>query len=204
MRNFSKFTSVVMIIALIAVSFLIAPITANAEGSVQLYFKNSGGWDKVYCYIWQGSGPVKGTDPWPGAEMPKIEGSEDWYQVEYTAGTEFQVIFNDNGTPSLTQTGNLTSDLTADKEAYWFVLDGASTEEGTSDGYTAGGLQVTVLTEAPEGFATVETSDSEAAPVTDTASKELPKTGENTFPTPVILAVIGIILGIVIFSFRKK
>lgn len=202
MRNFRKITSMVMIIALIAVGFFTAPITANAEGSIKLYFKNSGGWDKVYCYIWQGSGPVKGTDPWPGAEMTKVEGSEDWYQVEYTAGTAFQVIFNDNGTPNLTQTGNLTADLTADKEAYWFVLDGGSTEEGTTDGYTAGGLQVTVLTEAPEGFVTAETADSEITIVT--ASEELPKTGENPFPVPVILAVLGLISGVVILTFSKK
>ncbi len=202
MKNLKRAAAGVMVFVLMLVSAFAMPKAARAEGSIDLYFQNTESWESVYVYIWQGSGPVKGTASWPGAEMTPAEGTEDWYHVEYTAGTPFQVIFNNNGIPSAQQTGNLPADLEADAEAYWFVIDGATTEEGTSDGITPSGLQVTVLTEAPEGFPAAEAVPDEAVTETAEAAGDVPKTGDNT------AAVIGILaaamFGTAAVILRKK
>ncbi|WP_066714771.1 starch-binding protein [Clostridium sp. Marseille-P299] len=213
MKTLKKFFVSFMTLALLVLSFAAMPLKAKAESSVMIYFQNSEGWSDVYCYIWQGLGPVQGTATWPGAQMTKVEETEDWYQFEYTKGSAFQVIFNDNGTPKINQTGNLPADLEADKAAYWFVTGTSITDQGTSDGYTAQGLAVQVLTEAPEGFPTSTTTEtateSKDAGQSDTttvtpAKDESPKTGDTA--QPMLLMGVGIVaaLGIVIIISKKK
>lgn len=201
MKKIKKIFASLMAVALVLVA-LGMPKVAKAEGVIDFYFQNTEGWEKVFCYIWQGSGPVKGTAAWPGAEMTLVEGTDDWYHLEYTQGTAFQVIFNDNGAPKANQTGNLPADIDASESAYWFVIGSGVTEEGTSDGYTQAGLQVGVLTEAPEGFpsntAVEEVAESEA---TLDAS---PKTGDTIMPFVAIIALFGAAVSIVAILIRRK
>ena len=210
MKKFKKFVVGFMALALLVVSFTVTPLVAKADSSVMIYYQNTEGWENVYCYIWQGLGPVKGTATWPGTEMTKVEGTDNWYELEYTAGSAFQVIFNDNAVPKISQTGNLPSDLEADKSAYWFVPNNAMTDQGTSDGYTAQGLSVQILTEAPEGFP-VSTSSTEGTQVKKADSVEVatekdesPKTGDTLMP--VVIVIVGSIslFGISLILLRKK
>lgn len=206
MKKFKKFFVSFMVVALVLVA-LGMPKVAKAEGVIDFYFHNTEGWEKVFCYIWQGSGPVKGTAAWPGAEMTLVEGTSDWYHLEYTQATAFQVIFNDNGAPKANQTGNLPADIDASQNAYWFVVGGATTEEGTSDGYTQAGLQVTALTEAPTDFPSTETVE-EA--VTEEAAKgeatldESPKTGDSIMPMIAIIAMLLSAGVIIVMYIRRK
>lgn len=162
-----KITLTSLLTLLLLVFFMALPIGA-AENSIIIYYQNTEGWDSVYCYIWQGTGPVEGTEAWPGAEMAKVDGTDNWYQIKYTAGKDFQVIFNNNGSE---QTGNLDSDLKADKQAYWFIPEDDTTDKGTADGITPEGLSVQILTEAPEGFSSSNDTSS-------TVKDSSPKTGD--------------------------
>lgn len=206
----------VMVFAIMAVSAFAIPTQVKAATPINIYFQNTDGWSQVYCYIWQGSGPVAGTAAWPGAEMTKVEGTKDWYQLEYTAGKAFQVIFSDNAVPKAKQTGNLPSDLAADKAAYWFVPKTATTDQGTSDGLTPQGLSLDILTEAPAGFpaattveapkttATTETAGTTEANTTDSAKDSSPKTGDNTSSIMVMAAGIAALTGAALVAFKKK
>lgn len=204
MKNLKKIMVSFMALALLVVSMAATPLKAKAESSIMIYFQNTEEWSKVYAYIWQGLGPVHGTATWPGAEMTKVDGTDNWYQFEYTAGTAFQVIFNDNGSPKTTQTGNFPEDLEADKAAYWFIPSNALTDEGTSDGYTAQGLSVEIFTEAPEGFpATSNTTEANTTTVEE-VKDESPKTGDTAEPMVIMGAAIISFLGIVVIISRKK
>jgi len=209
MKKFKKILASFMAVALVLVA-LGMPKVAKAEGVIDFYFQNTEGWEKVFCYIWQGSGPVKGTAAWPGAEMTLVEGTDDWYHLEYTQGTAFQVIFNDNGAPKANQTGNLPADIDASETAYWFVIGGGVTEEGTSDGYTQSGLQVGVLTEAPEGFPSVTAVEEVESEVTEEVAEseatldDSPKTGDSIMPFVAMIAMIGSAGVIVAILIRRK
>lgn len=209
MKTCKKVLVRLMTLALLVFSIAAMPLKAKAESSVMIYFQNTEGWSNVYCYIWQGLGPVKGTATWPGAEMTKVDGTENWYQLEYTAGTAFQVIFNDNGAPTTNQTGNLPSDLEADKAAYWFTPSNAVTDEGTSDGYTSQGLSLQILTEAPDGFPSTTTVEANAAGQNDSTNAtevkdDSPKTGDTVEPMVIMGVGIVALLGIVVIVSRKK
>lgn len=206
MKKMRKLLVGMVAFLVLALSMVVMPNKANAASSTKIYFQNTKGWSNVYCYIWQGTGPIEGTPAWPGEEMAKIEGTKDWYEIDYNNSSDFQVIFTDN---EGNQTGNLPSEQVADQAPYWFVLSGDTTDEGTSDGLTPEGLSLEILRKAPEGFpaqdSAVETKKSADEPAANTTEKDTtPKTGDYTNPTIVLAISIIALCGIVVVVFKNK
>lgn len=203
MTRFKKLIAGVMSFAVMVTSAIAMCIPASAANkTVTIYFKNTKNWSNVYAYVWAGSGPVKGTPAWPGQKMTKVSGTSDWYELKYTAGTSFNVIFNDNAKPKTSQTADHTpKDLSADKSAYWFVP--SSKTESNSNGFTPSGVSVTVYSEAQSGFPTpkAESTTSSKSTSSSTSSKSAsssasvssPNTGDASDSTPIAAATAAII-----------
>ena len=149
MKRSKKLVAGIMAMAIMMSSAIaMAATPASAAGKeVTVYFQNTQNWSSVYAYLWAGSGNIKGTAAWPGQKMAKVAGADNWYEVKYTAGAPFNVIFNDNAQPKPHQTADHTpKNLAADKDAYWFVPGGAA--KSNDNGLTPAGTAITVYTEA--------------------------------------------------------
>ena len=225
MKRFKKLVAGIMAMAMVmssAVAMSATPASA-ASKEVTVYFQNTEKWNNVYAYMWAGSGNIKGTPAWPGKQMTKVAGTENWYELKYTAGAAFNVIFNDNAQPKPHQTANHTpKDLAADKDAYWFVPTG-STETNTN-GLTAAGTAIKVYTEAQSGFpkpaaaaaataskdtTTVSNATSSAAATSTNsaaATDASPKTGDTNenVPTAVTAVALLALAGMGTVLIRKK
>lgn len=153
MKRFRKLVAGIMAMAMVmtsAIAMAAAPASA-ASKEVTIYFQNTKNWSNVYAYLWIGSGNVKGTPAWPGKQMTKVSGADNWYEMKYTAGTAFNVIFNDNAQPKPQQTADHNpKNLAADKDAYWFVPTNAT--ESNDNGKTPVGTVLKVYTDAQAGF----------------------------------------------------
>ncbi len=63
------------------------------DTSTYVYFKNTKGWSKVYCYAWNGESDSNAG--WPGAEMTLYDKENNIYALDI--GTTYKnVIFNNN------------------------------------------------------------------------------------------------------------
>ena len=188
-----------------AISMAAVPASA-ASKEVTIYFQNTKNWDNVYVYQWIGSGNIKGTPAWPGKQMTKVSGTDNWYEVKYTGSSAFNVTFNNNAQPKPQQTADHTpKDLAADKDAYWFVP--TDTSESNSNGQTPVGTVIKVYTEAQSGFpkpAAASAASTKPAAGTDAS----PKTGDANENAPVfvtaatLLALAG--MGTILIRKRVK
>lgn len=230
MKRFKKLVAGIMAMAMVmtsAIAMAAAPASA-ASKEVTVYFQNTQKWSNVYAYLWAGSGNIKGTPAWPGKQMTKVSGTDNWYELTYTAGTAFNVIFNDNAQPKPKQTADHTpKNLAADKDAYWFVP--AASTESNNNNYTPAGTAVTVYTEAQAGFpkpaaaaattsskqdttaasskvdapaATTSTASTESTAATDAS----PKTGDANENAPIIVTTAALLAlaGMGTVLIRKK
>ena len=108
------------------------PVTTTpvVDGTYTVYCKNTAGWSKVNCYMWN-----SGTDAnaaWPGVAMKNI-GDNVWM---YTASKQFSgVIFNNGSTQ--------TDDLTA---KYGYIYDNS---KNTWEVYDTSPIQVTAFAADP-------------------------------------------------------
>lgn len=219
MEKLRKLVTGLLALAVVTVSaapVLSAPASAASAGKeVTIYFQNSQNWKNVYAYLWEGSGNLKGTPAWPGQQMTKVSGTENWYEMKFTPATAFNVIFDDNGQPKPQQTANHTpKDLTSDKTAYWFVPTDSTQTNG--NGLTPAGTAVQVYTEAQAGFPTPAavtsvtdktTAGTTAAAAGADASKKdaVPKTGDTGVSEPAVAAAALIALaGMGLVLLRKK
>jgi len=217
-KGFKKLAISFLAFAMVMVSIVpvaLVPASAASSGKeVTIYFQNNKNWKNVYAYLWVGSGNVKGTSAWPGTQMTKVSGTDNWYEMKFTPSSAFNVIFNDNGQPKPQQTANHTpKDLTSDKSAYWFVP--TDTSETNNNNYTATGLAIKVYTEAQSGFPTPKAAATDAKPgnaktsssTTKNSSKKdnSPQTGDNSESMPIILTVaLASLAGIgILFSHKK-
>ncbi len=228
MKRFKKLVAGIMAMAMVMTSAIaMTAVPASAAGKeVTIYFQNTEKWSNVYAYMWAGSGNIKGTPAWPGKQMTKVSGTDNWYELKYTAGTAFNVIFNDNVQPKPHQTANHTpKDLAADKDAYWFVPGGAT--ESNNNNYTPAGAAITVYTEAKSGFpkpattaattkngttAASSKAGSTAAATTSTDSTATtdasPKTGDANENAPIIVTTAALLalagMGTILIRKRVK
>ncbi|HCC02126.1 MAG TPA: hypothetical protein DHW78_06500 [Ruminococcaceae bacterium] len=222
MKRSKKLVAGIMAMAIMMSSAIaMAATPASAAGKeVTVYFQNTQNWSSVYAYLWAGSGNIKGTAAWPGQKMAKVAGADNWYEVKYTAGAPFNVIFNDNAQPKPHQTADHTpKNLAADKDAYWFVPGGAA--KSNDNGLTPAGTAITVYTEAQAGFpkpaaattsskdatsskaATAATTPSTASAATADAS---PKTGDANENAPILVTTTALLAlaGMGTILIRKK
>lgn len=72
-------------------------------GKEALYYYNDLGLTNVYAYMWNSTE----NNTWPGKQMEKVNGHENWYFIEVTNGYT-SVIFNTNNG---LQTGDITINL---------------------------------------------------------------------------------------------
>jgi LPXTG-motif cell wall-anchored protein len=225
MKKFKKLVAGIMAMAMVmtsAIAMTAVPASA-ASKEVTVYFQNTGKWSNVYAYLWAGSGNIKGTPAWPGKQMTKVSGTDNWYEMKYTAGAAFNVIFNDNAQPKPHQTANHTpKNLAADKEAYWFVPGGAT--ESNNNNYTPAGTAITVYTAAQAGFpkpaaavttksTTSAASSAASSPAAATVSTDSatptdasPKTGDANENAPIMVTTTALLAlaGIGTVLIRKK
>ncbi|CDZ24370.1 hypothetical protein CCDG5_1256 [[Clostridium] cellulosi] len=212
MISFKKLIAGIISFAVMLTSAIAIALPASAASkTVTIYFKNTQNWNTVYAYIWAGSGPVKGTPAWPGQKMTKVSGTDDWYEIKYTGGTAFNVIFNDNAQPKPNQTSDHTpKDLSPNKSAYWFVPSGKT--ETNSNGLTPAGTSVTVYSDPQAGFPTPSTesttSKSESSSKSSSSSSNVssPNTGDASESTLITAATAALIAlaGVVTVLVRKK
>lgn len=216
MKRFKKLVAGIMAMAMMMTSaFAMAATPASAASKgVTIYFQNTQKWSSVYAYTWAGSGNIKGTPAWPGKQMTKVAGADNWYEMQYTAGATFNVIFTDNAQPKPHQTANHTpKDLSADKEAYWFVPAGAT--QTNNNNYTPAGTSIKLYTEAQAGFpkpaavaaTTPSKKDTTATVSTASAAADTsPKTGDANESAPIIVmtAALLALAGVGTVLIRKK
>lgn len=197
----TKFLSGVITMAVLASSIVALPAQA-ASGNVTVFFKNTLNWSQVYCYTFQGSG---GTGPaYPGTAMTSVGGG--WFKYTYTGSKPLNVIFDDNGKPTITQTvNNNPADLAVSASAYWFVPTGASADNA---GGMGSGSPVTVYTSAQAGFPTVTaattSATSSAAATSSKSTKSSPSTGDNNMVPAAGAAIVLAAAGIAFTISRKK
>ncbi len=90
-----------------------------------LFFKNTGNWSAVYCYVWKDN--VKDLGEWPGTALTEKTSDGTYYYITLPEGsTATNVIFNCGNNSA--QTGDLTI---KDKEIYNASGDTGETYSGT-------------------------------------------------------------------------
>lgn len=95
--NYNSFKTRFSRVLLLLTVFL---LTASQASALTVYFKNTDNWAKVCAYTFK-SETLGG---WPGTEMTKVDGTDNWYSLDIT-NTASNIIFNNGGNGN--QTGNL-------------------------------------------------------------------------------------------------
>jgi LPXTG-motif cell wall-anchored protein len=188
MKRFLRKAAAVLLSAVLLAGVQ-APAALAATSKVIIHVQDGPNWGTMNVYNWGDKGETAGV--WPGAEMT-AEGA-GWFTYAIETEVPLNLVFSaKGGTP---QSGNVDG-VPADSGEIWVVVGG----EGEANDLGASTNDATLYTEAQEGWPVAEAA-TEAT--TDTAAKDLPKTGQNVFPAIAFLSLAAL-SGTAVVLMKKK
>lgn len=171
----------------------------------KIYFRNDGGWKKVYIWAWNEDGTNIFDGKYPGKKMEKY--NDEWYVYTLETDLAFKCIFSNGNTKKNKQTGDSESIMPGG--TYWITIAGNNKVEANSDGLGAGS-QVAINRAPqvgwPEGkqLTAEEIESSKEAGKIANKQKANKKNG-STAAIPFILgAAFIVVVGVMVNNNHKK
>lgn len=100
----------------------------------KIYFRNDGGWKRVFIWAWNEDGTNIFEGEYPGKKMKKY--NDEWYVYTLESDRAFKCIFNNGNAKKNKQTGD--SEAIMPGGTYWITIAGENKVEANENGLGAG------------------------------------------------------------------